>query len=262
MIIDTHAHYDDPCYDKDRDELLERINASGVIALINSAAAPDSIEPVLELTRKHDYIYASMGIHPHYAADMTEDILLAVKEAVLKDRAEKTGKIVAIGETGLDYHYEDTDKNAQALWFERQIGLAKELKLPVVIHSRDAAADTLEILKRTDAGENGGDMHCYSYSKETAKQLLDLNFSFGIGGVLTFKNAKKLKEVVEYIPLESILLETDAPYLTPEPDRGKRNSSEYLPRVVKEIAAIKDISEDKVLAVTEENARKLFGIRI
>lgn len=261
MIIDTHAHYDDEVYDKDRDKVLEESLAAGVGMIVNSTAEIGSVPVIMQMTRDYDFIRATVGIHPHYASDIRDEHIEELKQAVTEDRnAAGPAQILAIGEIGLDYHYPDMDKAAQKKWFEAQIALAKELSLPIVVHSRDAAADTLDILRSTDAGANGGDMHCYSYSKETARELLDLNFCFGIGGVLTFKNAKKLKEVVDYVPLENLLLETDAPYLTPEPDRGKRNSSAYLPRVVTEIARIKGVSEEKVIEVTEANTRRLFRI--
>ena len=168
--------------------------------------------------------------------------------------------VVAIGEIGLDYYYDEPPKNLQHKWFLRQMELAKELELPIVIHSREAAQDTVELMKRTHAEDIGGVVHCYSYSEEMAKEFLKMGFFFGIGGVVTFKNSKKLKRAVKSIPLENIVLETDSPYLTPSPNRGKRNDSRYLPYVIEEIARLKEITPEEVAEVTFENARKLYRL--
>lgn len=253
MIIDTHAHYDDPQYDEDREELLAGFPAQGIGRVILSTSDLPSIAAVPALAARYGHVYCSVGIHPQEAGDAAETDFLAVKEALQRE------KVVAVGEIGLDYHYDDgPDKELQKLWFRRQIGLAREAGLPVVIHSRDAAKDTVDLLREEKIGETGCDMHCYSYTKETARELLEIGCYLGIGGVVTFKNAKKLKEVVEYAPLERLLLETDAPYLAPVPYRGKRNSSAYLPYVAEEIARIKGIAAERVIEVTENNARKLF----
>lgn len=169
-------------------------------------------------------------------------------------------KVVAIGEIGLDYHYQETDKQLQKKWFLAQLQLAKEVKKPVIIHSRDAALDTITLMREADAVQIPGVIHCYSYTKESARDYLELGYYFGIGGVLTFSNAKKLKEAVSYIPMDRILLETDSPYLAPVPNRGERNSSLNLPYVVAEMAAIKGISEEEVIRITTENTKRLFRI--
>ena len=167
---------------------------------------------------------------------------------------------MAVGEIGLDYYWDEPAREIQKKWFERQIALAREVKLPMIVHSRDAAQDTLEVLKAGNAQEVGGVIHCFSYGIEMAREYLDMGFYIGIGGVVTFKNAKKLKEVAEYVPLDRILLETDCPYMAPEPHRGKRNSSLYLPHVAEKIAQIKGVSTEEVCRATLENAKKMYGI--
>ena len=170
------------------------------------------------------------------------------------------GKIVAIGEIGLDYYWDKDNKAQQKEFFERQLVLAKELKKPVIVHSREAALDTYEVIKASADRDNSGVIHCFSYSKEEAKKYLDMGFYIGIGGVLTFKKAAKIREVAEYVPIDRILLETDCPYLAPEPFRGKRNSSLYIPEVVKKIAEIKQLDYDEVIDITFKNGRRMYGI--
>jgi TatD DNase family protein len=203
---------------------------------------------------QYPFIYGAMGVHPSETAELNEENFKWLKEQCSLE------KVVAVGEIGLDYYWKEPEPAVQKKWFERQLLMAKEVKLPVIIHSRDAAKDTLDMMQSLHAEEAGGVIHCFSYTKEMAREYLDMDFYFGIGGVVTFKNSKKLKEAVAYIPLEKIVLETDSPYLAPEPNRGKRNSSLNLPYVAKEIAAIKGIDYDEVLAVTHENAGRLFSI--
>lgn len=255
MIFDTHAHYDDEAFNEDREELLLSLKAAGIGNVVNIAASMESCKTTLELIKKYDFMYGALGVHPSETAELTEADMQFIKE-----QTNKEPKIVAIGEIGLDYYWPEPDRDIQKKWFVRQLALAKEVKKPLVIHSREAAKDTLDIMKAEHAEESGGIIHCYSYSKESARDYLDMGFYFGIGGVVTFKNAKKLKEAVEYIPLSSILLETDCPYLAPEPNRGKRNASLYLPYVVTAISQLKNVPEEEVIAVTEENARKVFGL--
>ena len=169
-------------------------------------------------------------------------------------------KIVAVGEIGLDYYWDEPDREIQKKWFRRQLELAKEENLPIIIHSRDAAKDTLDIMKEMECNKMSGVVHCFSYSKEIAREILDMGFYLGIGGVVTFQNAKAIKEVVEYAPLDRILLETDSPYLAPAPHRGKRNSSLYIPLIAQEIARIKEIEYDEVIQATNKNAKRLFRI--
>lgn len=295
MIIDTHAHYDDEMFAKDLDAVLSESREAGVRYIVNAATDFASLDKVLALTARYDMVYTALGLHPEHAMEAcnrtgkaAESDGMAKEETaeILSRRITPMvakEKVVAVGEIGLDYHYEtpppdaaEEEKELAAAWdhgsdpvnwpprsvqqevFRAQIALAKACGLPVVVHSRDAAADTLQILRETNAGDTGCDMHCFGYSKESAREFLNLGCYLGIGGVSTFKNGRKLKEVLEYAPLERLLLETDAPYLTPEPYRGKRNASFYLPYVVEAIAACKGISAEAVMEQTTKNARTLF----
>lgn len=252
MIFDTHTHYDDEAFAEDRDCLIESLPAHGITKVINVGASLGSTKTTIELMHKYPFVYGAAGVHPEGVKELTEEGLAWLREQC---RLKKT---VAVGEIGLDYYWDEPDRETQKYWFRRQLQLAKEEKLPAIIHSRDAAKDTLDILKEEWSDAMTGVIHCYSYTKESAKLFLEMGFYFGIGGVLTFKNAKKLKEAVEYIPMEKILLETDCPYLAPVPYRGKRNSSLYLPYVVEELAGIKGISTREVEAITLQNAKRLF----
>lgn len=254
MIFDTHAHYDDEAFDSDRDALLRGLPEAGIGRVVNIAASPESIDDCLELAHKYDHVYCALGIHPEHCAEMTEDLLEEIRE---KFRDEKA---VAVGEIGLDYYWPEPDPEIQRYWFARQLQLAAEVNMPVVIHSREAAADTMRIMKENHAERIGGVVHCYSYSAEMAAEFVKMGFYIGVGGVVTFKNARKLVEVTDRIPLEHLLLETDCPYLAPVPFRGKRNSSMYLPYVVAKIAEIKGVSEEEVIRVTERNAEKMYRL--
>ncbi len=254
MIIDTHVHYDDKRYDTDREELILELEKSNVIA-VNASVDRKSCETTLELVTQHENLYGMVGIYPEYVEEYTDEDLTWLREMAAHP------KIVAIGEIGLDYHWkENPPKEAQKAFFCKQIALAKETGLPINVHSRDAAQDTLEVIRSENAAECGGVIHCFSYSPEIAKEYVKMGFFIGIGGVVTFSNAKKLREVVEQIPIENIVLETDGPYLAPTPFRGERNSSLYLPYVIETIAGIKGISSDETERITEENARKVYRI--
>lgn len=254
MIFDTHAHYDDEQFDADREALLSGMKAGGVGMIVDAAATVASWDKILELTEKYPFLYGSVGVHPDEVGDLNEENFARMSE--LADRK----KIVAIGEIGLDYYWdkEPEVQNAQRYWFRRQMELARETNLPVIIHSRDAAADTMEVMKEVHAEEIPGVIHCYSYSREMAQEFIKMGYYIGVGGVVTFKNAKKLKETVEAIPLERILLETDCPYMAPEPHRGTRNDSSNIPFVIAKIAELKEITAEEVERVTEENAGRLF----
>jgi len=254
MIFETHAHYDDDRFNEDRDELLRCLPEKGIGVVINSGASVESTRDTIRLAKEYPHVYAAIGVHPSEIAEIDDDFLEWMKE---QTNWEKT---VAIGEIGLDYYWdkEPEVQERQRYWVGRQIELARETGLPIIVHSRDAAADTMQVMKDHHAEEIPGVIHCFSYSKEMALEFIKMGYYIGIGGVVTFKNAKKLKEVVEVIPLERILLETDCPYMAPEPYRGKRNSSLYLPYVVEQIAALKGVSKDEAERITEENARKLF----
>ena len=251
MIFDTHAHYDDEAFDEDRESLLQGMKQNGVDCIVNIGANMQTSRNTVALTEQYDFIYGAVGVHPSDVYDMTEADLETLREWSSLD------KIVAIGEIGLDYHYPDTDKALQQKWFIRQLQLAREEKLPVVIHSRDAAADTLAIMQE-HGRELGGVIHCFSYTKEMAAEYLKMGYYIGIGGVLTFKNAKKLVEAVEMIPLERLVLETDAPYLAPDPYRGKRNESAYLTYVAQKLAQIKGVSYEEIVAQTAKNAKAMY----
>lgn len=252
MIIDTHAHYDDEAFDKDRDKILKELPQKGVEKVINAAASVTGCWRTLTLTEQYDMVYGMLGIHPDEVGELTERDM----DFIAKKAADP--KIVAIGEIGLDYHWNVAPKEVQKHWFLRQIEVAREAKLPICVHSRDAAADTLSVLQEGHGEDVGGVIHCYSYSAELAKEYLSMGFYFGIGGVVTFKNGRKCKEVVEMLPMDKILLETDAPYLAPEPFRGKRNESSYLSYVAATIAGIKGITPEEVISKTRENAYSLY----
>lgn len=253
-IFDTHAHYDDEAFDMDRDALLEGLKEHGIGAVVNVGASMKSCRTTKALTEKYPFVYGALGVHPNETADLTE----ADMEWIRTESADK--KIVAIGEIGLDYYWDEPDRAIQKKWFVRQLALAKETGLPVIIHSRDAAKDTLDIMVSEHKGTTGGVIHCFSYETEMAREYLNMGYFLGIGGVLTFKNARKLKEVVEYAPMDRLVLETDCPYLAPVPYRGKRNSSLYLTKVVEAVAEIKGIPEEEVIRITTENARKLYRL--
>ncbi|MBR1817155.1 MAG: TatD family hydrolase [Lachnospiraceae bacterium] len=259
-IFETHAHYDDEAFDKDREELINSFCDNNIYAVTNIGADLAGCRATMELIKKYDFFYGAIGIHPSDVEDLESFKDDEKALSILRDMALSHERVVAIGEIGLDYHYDDTDKILQEKWFVKQLDLARELNLPVVIHSRDAAMDTIDIMKREKSEDIGGVIHCYSYSKEIAKIFLDMGFYIGVGGVLTFKNSKKLKETVAYAPLERIVLETDSPYLAPEPYRGKRNSSLNIPYVAEELANIKGVSVEEVYEVTWNNALKLYNI--
>ena len=251
-IFDTHAHYDDKAFDEDREELLISFPAQGIGRVVNVGSSLDSCKTTLELMDSFDYIYGAIGIHPSDTAELTEGDMDWLQARCSHE------KCVAVGEIGLDYYWDEPERELQKKWFVRQLELARQVKKPVIIHSREAARDTADILTAERAGEIGGVIHCYSYTKETAKVYLDMGFFFGIGGVLTFKNARKLKEAVEYIPIDRIVLETDSPYLAPVPNRGKRNTSLYLPYVVTAMAQIKGLDEEEIRKITWDNALRLY----
>ena len=251
-IFDTHAHYDDKAFDEDREALLESLPSQGVARVVNIGASLASCRRAVELTEAYDYIYGAIGVHPSETGELDEEGFGQLREMCGAE------KCVAIGEIGLDYYWKEPEREIQKKWFLRQLHLAKKTGLPVVIHSRDAARDTVDILEAEKGGETGGVIHCYSYTKETARRFLDMGFFFGIGGVLTFQNARKLREAVEYIPLDRIVLETDSPYLAPVPYRGKRNSSLHLPYVIQALAQVKGISEEEARRAAWENSLKLY----
>lgn len=252
MIFESHAHYDDDAFDGDRDKLLAELEENGIGWVVNVSSSLASVETTLSLAQKYPFIYAAVGVHPSDTGELNEENFGWLKEQCGKE------KVLAVGEIGLDYYWDNVERNVQRKWFARQLALANEADLPVIIHSREAAKETADIMKAEDAVKKRGVIHCFSYTKEMAGEFLNMGYMIGVGGVVTFQNAKKLRECVEYLPLDSILLETDSPYLAPVPYRGKRNCSLYLPYVVAEIAKIKGIPEEEVTAATVRNAKKLF----
>lgn len=254
MYIDTHAHYDDSRYDGDLPELLRDMNKNGIDKIINAGSDMKASRRGVELAKEYDFLYACVGVHPHEAKNMQEEDLEELKALSVAD------KVVAIGEIGLDYYYDNSPRETQRFWFIKQLELALNVKMPVVIHSRDAAQECFDILKEYDGGANGGVIHCYSGSVEMALDYIDLGFHIGIGGVVTFKNAKKLREVVEKIPLSRILLETDSPYLSPEPNRGMRNDSNNLRYIAARVAEIRQMATQELLEVTNCNSMTLFNM--
>lgn len=254
MIFETHAHYDDEAFNDDRDQLLRSLAEHGIEAVVNIGASIQTTKNTLELMDKYPFVYGAVGVHPSETAELTEDLMNWLEQV------SRRPKVVAIGEIGLDYYWDEPEREIQKHWFVRQLDLARKVDLPIVIHSRDAAKDTLDIIKAEKAGELGGVIHCFSYGVEMAREYLDLGFYLGIGGVVTFNNGKKLKEVVEYMPLDRIVLETDCPYLSPVPFRGKRNSSLNLPYVIQAISQLKGVTEEEVIAATNQNAKKMYRL--
>lgn len=255
MIFETHAHYDDEAFDEDRQELFSGFVDAGIDKVVNIGVTVENSISNVELISKYDFLYGTVGVHPNEVGELKSSDIEILRQLATKD------KVVAIGEIGLDYYYDEPPRAVQKKWFEAQSELAREIQLPMVVHSRDAAKDTVDMMKTMRAGDIGGVVHCFSYTKEVARDFLKMDFYFGIGGVITFKNAKKLKEAVEYIPLDKIVLETDCPYLAPDPYRGKRNSSHYLPYVIEAIADIKGVTAKEVEEITYANANKLYRIK-
>ena len=254
MIFDSHAHYDDEAFDGDREELLSGMAAAGISHIVNVGASLRGVEATVKLTEKYDFIYSAVGIHPDDVGTLDEEKLRWIGELCSRE------KTVAVGEIGLDYYWDKESHERQKEWFARQLDLAKEVGLPVVIHSREAAKDTLDIMKAEHMGSTGGVIHCFSGSREMAREYLNMGYYIGVGGVVTFKNARVLKEVVEYAPLDRILVETDCPYLAPVPYRGKRNSSLMIPYILEAIAQIKGVTRDEAERATWENAMRMYQI--
>ena len=251
-IFDSHAHYTDKAFNEDREIMLGSLKESGVCGIINCGADIESSVSSVDLASKYDYIYAACGIHPEEADKTPENYI-----DILRDLA-KNEKCVAIGEIGLDYYWRQDTKDLQKELFEKQILLSKELDLPIIVHDREAHGDTMEILKKH---RPKGVLHCFSGSPETAAEVLKLGMYIGLGGALTFKNARKAVEVAQMLPLDRLLLETDCPYMAPVPMRGKRNNSGYIPFIAEKVAEIKGIDPQSVLDVTTENTKVLFNIK-
>lgn len=254
MFIDTHVHLNADQYDEDLQEVIDRAVENNVTKMIVIGFDRKTIERAMSLIETYDFLYAAVGWHPVDAVDCTDEDLQWIEELSAHP------KVVGIGETGLDYHWDKSPKEVQQEVFRKQIRLAKKVGLPIIIHNRDATEDVLRILKEEDAKTTGGVMHCFSGSVETARESIEMNFMISLGGPVTFKNAKKPKEVAELIALEHLMIETDAPYLAPHPYRGKRNEPSYVPLVAEEIARLKEISVEEVAKVTTQNAEKFFKL--
>lgn len=254
MLVDTHVHLNAEQYEEDVEEVIERAREAGVGKMIVVGFDTETIERAMELVERYDFLYAVIGWHPVDAIDCTEENLAWIESLT------KHPKVVGIGETGLDYHWDKSPKDVQIELFRKQIRLAKKLDLPIIIHNRDATADVVRILQEEEAHTVGGIMHCFSGSVEVARQCIDMNFMISLGGPVTFKNAKMPKKVATEIELEHLLIETDAPYLTPHPHRGKRNEPFYVTLVAEEIAKLKEITYEEVAEQTTANALKLFRI--
>lgn len=254
MIFDSHAHYDHNSFDGDRKELLHSFHEAGVGGVVNIGTDLEGNRRTVELVEEYPFIYGAVGIHPNHVGELNEENFRWLREQCQGER------IVAVGEVGLDYHWGKENPELQKEWFIRQLRMAKELRMPVVIHSREAAADTMEIMKQEYDASLPVVFHCYSYSVEFAREYLKMGYYLGIGGVVTFDNAKKLREVVQEMPVERILLETDAPYLTPVPFRGKRNDSRKLSYVAQTVGELKGLDPGEVIQITEANAWNFFRL--
>ncbi|WP_226677553.1 TatD family hydrolase [Rossellomorea aquimaris] len=254
MLFDTHVHLNAEQFDEDLEEVISRAREAGVENMVVVGFDRPTIDRAMELIGQYDFLYAAIGWHPVDAIDMKDEDLVWIEEL------SQHPKVVAIGEMGLDYHWDKSPKDVQKEVFRKQIQLAKKVKLPIVIHNRDATQDIVDILREEGADEVGGIMHCFSGSPEIAQECVDMNFYISLGGPVTFKNAKKPKEVAKEIPLEKLLIETDCPYLAPHPYRGKRNEPAYVKLVAEQIAELKEVSLEEVEKMTTENAKKLFNI--
>ena len=254
MLFETHAHLNAKEFDEDREEVIARARENGVSTIVNIGFNAETIPTCMELAEAHDFIYAVIGWHPQDAKDMTDEHLEWIEEL------SRHPKVVGLGEMGLDYYWDTSPKDVQAEVFRKQIRLARKLDMPIIIHNRDAHQDVLTILKEEKAADVGGIMHCFSGSWETAKLALDMNFYISFGGPLTFKNAKQPKEVAAKVPQGKLLIETDCPYLTPHPFRGKRNESGYVRYVCEEMANIRGLSYEEMAQITTDNAKRLFRL--
>lgn len=251
MIFDSHAHYDDNRFDSDRDELLSTLPQNGVCAVLQCATDPASCERAIALTEAYPHVYAAVGFHPENLEGLTQN------DAELCKQLLSHPKVVAVGEIGLDYYWDSSPRPVQQEWFTAQMRLAKDAGLPVVVHDRDAHEDTLRLLRQE---RPAGVLHAFSGSTEMAREVLELGMYIGLGGVVTFQNARKTVEVAAMVPLDRLLLETDAPYMAPVPFRGRRNDSTLIRFVAARIAEIRGCDVDTILTATEQNARRLFGI--
>ena len=254
MLFDSHAHYNDERFDGDRDEVLSSMTENNVGLIMNSCSSLDEVPLIFDICEKYPFVYASVGIHPHEVENLTENDMTKLMEYA------KNPKVKAIGEIGLDYYYNFSPRETQKKWLERQVEIAKEIHMPVIIHDRDAHKDCMDILRDCSVREAGGVFHCYSGSVEMAREIIAWGLYIAFGGSLTFKNSVRPVEVAKYAPLDRILIETDCPYLTPVPHRGERNSSLYIHYVAERLAEIKGVTPREIEEATFENAKKCFNI--
>ena len=252
MLFDTHAHLNDPAFDPDREELMAGLAGKGIGLVMNAGCSLESSRDIIQMAEKYPWLYASVGSHPDSADEVNEEVIEEYRKLCSHE------KVKAIGEIGLDYYYEDIPREIQKNAFRMQMVLANELDMPVIIHEREAHDDGMRIVKEFPKVK--GVFHCYSGSAEMARQLVNMGWYIGFTGVLTFKNARKAVETAASIPLERIVLETDCPFMAPEPYRGKRNDPGYLPKMAEKLAEIRGISVDEAIAVTTENAKRLYRI--
>ncbi len=256
MLFDSHAHLNDERFDEDREELISSLQEKGVDLIVNPGADINTSISSIELANKYDFIYAAVGVHPHDVGELDDNAIDTLRQLAIDNK-----KVVAIGEIGLDYYYDNSPREVQKDWFIKQIELANELKLPIIIHDRDAHGDTFEIIKKYKSPEIGCVLHCYSGNVELAREYVKMGCYISLSGTVTFKNNKKTKEVAREIPLDRLFIETDSPYMAPTPHRGKRNDPSLVQFVADTIAIEKGISYEKVCEITKENAKKFFGIK-
>ena len=255
--FDTHAHYDDEKFKEDREEVLDKIYDAGVTKCINMGCDIKSSKKAIEIAQNHEHIYCGVGLHPEEIPQNEEEMLKTLSQ--IKELATKNKKVVAIGEIGIDYYWRQDNKELQKEVFIKQIGLANELKLPVSIHTRDAIDDMIAIIRKYKI-ECGGVLHCCPFNRELVKHGLENGLYIGFGGTSTFKSSKNAKEIVNMVPNDRILIETDSPYLSPEPKRGTRNDSSNLKYVVEKLAEYKEIEPEQMANITYENAKRLFRV--
>ena len=254
-IFESHAHYEDEAFDEDREALIASLPENGIETVVNVGSTVETCHKTVDLISQYEHVYGALGVHPSEIKTATAKDLEWIKTEAIKNP-----KILAIGEIGLDYYWDKDNREQQIEYFVKQMEIAKEIGKPIIVHSRDAAKDTFDCMTENNAEKCGGVVHCFSYGPEEAEKYLKMGFYIGIGGVVTFKNAVKIRDVVEAVPLDRILLETDCPYLAPEPYRGKRNSSLYIPNIAQKIAELKGVDYEEVLSVTYDNACKMYRL--
>lgn len=258
-FFEQHAHYNDEKFDEDRDFIIEQVHNSDVTKIVNAGYSVESSKQAIELAEKYDFIYATCGVSPNDISDNKSEMELQLKEII--ELANRNKKVVAIGEIGLDYYWNKENKELQKYAFIEQIKIANKMNLPIVIHTREAVDDTLDILRNVVRTVKPGVFHCCPLNRELVRQALELGFYISLAGPITFKNSKNANEIIEIVPNDKILIETDSPYLSPEPKRGKRNDSRNLIYIAEKIASVKNISVEEVQRITFENAKKLYNIK-